>query len=99
MRLDPDVFEELQANYAKNVKNFKQQNSGLLIDKVSQLTEDAITTFIENTLHINDDTVITKRFIEQHFINFAICPVVVDAKSGYTTHVELMPDIICEEHR
>ena len=98
MRLDPNLFEDLQRNYADNVNKFKQQNSGLLVDKVSRLTEDAVIIFIQNTLHI-EDGIIDRKFIEQRFINFAICPVVINSMPGYTTHVELVPDIICEEHR
>lgn len=100
MRIDPELFEDLQHNYQENVRNFKTQNSGLLVDNVSRLNEDDIVKFIQNVLHIEDkDVNIDRKFIEQRFTNFAICPVVAESKSGYTTHVDLVPDIICEAYR
>ena len=100
MRIDQELFDDLQANYQENVQNFKTQNSGLLVDKASRLTEDMLIHFIENTLHLeNVDLIVDRKFMEQHFNNFAICPVVADSKGGYTTHVELVPDIICETYR
>ena len=100
MRIDQELFEDLQHNYQENVRNFKTQNSGLLVDNVSRLNEDDLIKFIQNVLHLdNQDTYVDRKFIDQHFTNFAICPVVADSKSGYTTHVDLVPDIICETYR
>ena len=100
MRIDPELFEDLQHNYQENVRNFKTQNSGLLVDSTAKLNESDIIKFIENTLHLeNQDVYVDRKFVELHFTNFAICPVVVDSKSGYSTHVDLVPDIICESYR
>ena len=100
MKIDSELFEDLQYNYQENVRNFKTQNSGLLIDNVARLNEDELIKFIQNVLHLdNQDTYIDRKFINQHFINFAICPVVAESKGGYTTHVDLVPDIICETYK
>lgn len=88
--IDEQLFCELQDLYNDNIKIFAEQNSGLIIEKINPLTIDAIEKVI------NYDGLVDKKYISKHYRNFTINPQPTDFQKGYTTRVEISPDISWE---
>ena len=97
--LDMNLYEDIQRNYNENLNNFKAQNTALIINNVKNLHEQDIIQFIDNTvgkLLDEHDIYIDNKFINEHYLNFAINPVIEELTKNYTIQVDLVPDIICE---
>ena len=88
--IDADFFEELKDLYKQNVRMFAEQNSGYFIEKVNPLTIDIVESAF------NTNAVIDKKYIQQHFVNFTINPQVTEIQKGYTTRIEISPDVSWE---
>lgn len=100
MQIDNKLFSDLLDNYRQNVQNFKQQNSGFIVNNVREVTEYDVEKFINNLLHLeNSDIVIDNRFINEHFKSFAIMPIIDEMQKGFAMQVDLIPDIICESYK
>lgn len=100
MRIDNDLFSDLLDNYKQNIINFKQQNSGFIINDIRDVTEQDVEKFINNLLHLeNSDVVIDRQFIREHFRSFGIVPVINELQKGFSMQVDLIPDIICESYK
>ena len=100
MRIDNDLFSDLLDNYKQNIINFKQQNSGFIINDIRDVTEQDVEKFINNLLHLeNSDAVIDRQFIREHFRSFGIVPVINELQKGFSMQVDLIPDIICESYK
>lgn len=89
--IDDQLFTELQNLYAENVKLFQQQNTGFLIEKINPLTVEAIEKVIDV-----EGTIIDKRYIFEHYRNFTINPQITKIQKGFTTQIEISPDISWE---
>lgn len=97
--LDNLLYEDIQRNYQENLNNFKIQNTALIINNVKNLNEYDIIKFVDDNLGKNleeSDIYIDNRFINEHFLNFAINPVIEELNKNYTIQVDIIPDIICE---
>lgn len=100
MRIDNDLFSDLLDNYKQNITNFKQQNSGFIVNDIRDVTEQDVEKFINNLLHLeNSDIVIDRQFIREHFRSFGIVPVINELQKGFSMQVDLIPDIICESYK
>ena len=88
--IDEQLFTELQSLYEENIKLFKQQNSGYLVEKIYPLTIEDVEKVI------NYDGLVDKRYIHEHYRNFTVNPQITEIKKGFTTQVELSPDISWE---
>lgn len=97
--LDPALYEDIQRNYNDNLNNFKLQNTALIINNIKSLQEYDIIKFIDDTIGKNLDeynVYVDMRFINEHYLNFAINPVIEELTKNYTIQVDIIPDIICE---
>jgi len=90
--IDRELFTELQELYNENIKLFESQNTGLLIDKIKSLHE----SDIEKALEIPENVLVDKKYIFEHFINFTVNPQITELQKGFTTRVEISPDISWE---
>lgn len=88
--VDEQLFTELQELYRDNIAIFKQQNSGMLVEKIIPLTIEDVEKAIDY------DGFIDKRYIYEHYINFTINPQITEIKHGFTIQVEISPDISWE---
>jgi hypothetical protein len=89
--IDEQLFTELQDLYAENLKMFEQQNSGFLIEKIVPLTIEAVAKAIDE-----DGILIDKRYVFEHYRNFTINPQITELQKGFTTRIEISPDISWE---
>lgn len=89
--IDDQLFTELQDLYAENLKLFEQQNSGFLIEKIVPLTMDAVTKAIDV-----EEVLIDKKYVFEHYRNFTINPQITELQKGFTTRIEISPDISWE---
>lgn len=94
--LDKQLYDSIQSNYRTNINMFSEQNSGLIIEDIKSLSEYDILKFIVDNVDVEDGTTIDNKFINSHFVSFAINPIVDNITSGYTNKVDIIPDIICE---
>lgn len=88
--IDEQLFTELQDLYNENVKMFQQQNTGYLINKIHPLTIEDVEKVI------NKDELIDKKYIYTHYKNFTINPQITEFQKGFTTQIEISPDISWE---
>ena len=96
VELDRQLFEDILYNYKNNIGAFKEQNSGFIVDDVKEITEYDVLNFIVSNVDVEDNTLINKQFIREHFVNFAVNPSVDKIDNGFTSKVHIIPDIICE---
>ncbi len=87
------LFADLVDLYNNNVKLYKEQNTGLIIDKVRPLLiEDVEKIFINVKEIINHD------YINQNYRSFTVNPQVTDMRIvNGVTHIELSPDLSWEK--
>lgn len=88
--IDEQLFTELQDLYNENIKLFEQQNTGYLIETIRPLTKEDIENVIDY------DGFIDKRYIQENYRNFTINPQITEIQKGFTTRIELSPDISWE---
>ena len=88
--IDDQLFTELQELYNQNVNLFQQQNTGYLVEKIHPLTIEAL----EKVIAFNG--LVDKKYIREHYRNFTINPQITEIKRGFTTQIELSPDISWE---
>lgn len=93
--IDEKLFAELVELWDSNVKLFKQQHLGFLFDKVYPLNKEDI----EKIINAPNDVLIDKQYIKDHFKNFTINPQVMNVREGYSTQVDLVPDVSWELRR
>ena len=89
--IDERLYADLVDLYQDNVKAYKEQNTGIIIENVYPLTiEDVEKVF-------NTKVVIDYEYIKKNFISFTVNPQVTEMiiKNG-VTHIELSPDISWE---
>lgn len=89
--IDEQLFEDLKEVYDKNVQLFKDQNSGVFVEKVNPLTLSAVERAIDV-----EGQVVDRRYIFEHYRNFTVNPQVTDEQRGYIIKVEISPDISWE---
>lgn len=92
--IDEQLFTELQDLYSENIKLFEQQNTGFLIEKIIPLTVEAV----EKAIGI-EDLLIDKKYIFEHYLNFTVNPQITELQKGFTTQIEISPDISWEARR
>ena len=92
--IDEQLFTELQDLYNENIKMFENQNTGYYIEKIVPLTIQDVEKVIDV-----DNEIIDKRYIREHYVNFTINPQITEKAVGYTTRIELSPDISWELKR
>ena len=92
--IDNQLFTELQDLYADNLKLFEQQNTGYLIEKVVPLTVEAVEKAIDV-----EGILVDKKYVYEHYINFTINPQITEIQKGFTTRIEISPDISWEVKR
>ena len=85
--VEKEFFNKLLELYEENIKEFKAQNTGLLIEKIHKLTEEAVEK------EVNTKELITEKYIREHFENFTINPQITHIDKNYTIRVEISPDI------
>ena len=90
--IDRELFTELQELYNENIKLFESQNTGMLIDNIKSLHE----SDLEKALGVADNVLVDKKYIFEHFINFTINPQITELQKGFTTRIEISPDISWE---
>lgn len=88
--IDEQLFMELQDLYNENINLFKQQNTGYLIEKIIPLTIEDVEKVIDF------DGLVDKKYIYEHYINFTINPQITEIQKGFTTRIEISPDISWE---
>jgi len=94
--LDSEVYELFQENWKNNINEFKNQNTGIIVNNVEKLTEDDIIKFINNTvgkLLNRKDILIDKKFIYEHYDGLAVNPITDDFKQNFTAQCNLRPDL------
>ena len=92
--IDNQLFTELQDLYADNLKLFEQQNTGYLIEKVVPLTVEAVEKAIDV-----EGILVDKKYIYEHYRNFTVNPQITEIQKGFTTRIEISPDISWEVKR
>ena len=92
--IDNQLFTELQDLYADNLKLFEQQNTGYLIEKVVPLTVEAVEKAIDV-----EGILVDKKYVYEHYINFTVNPQITEIQKGFTTRIEISPDISWEVKR
>ena len=100
--LDNQLFADLVDNWTENVKQFTTQNTAIIINNVTPLYESDIIDFVRDTVGktIEEDQIlIDRQFIQEHFHGFTINPYVDELKTGYTSQCELRPDVSCIDYR
>lgn len=93
--IDERFFAELQTVYNDNINMFKEQNSGLLIEQIFPLTIEAVA----KAINAPEDVLVDKNYINEHYVNFTINPHMYNVRQGYTTRVDIVPDISWEIRR
>ena len=89
--IDDKLYEELKELYKSNIQLFEQQNSGYVIEKINDLTIEALEKVIDSEKEFIDI-----KYIYTHYVNFTINPQITSVDAGYTTKIELSPDISWE---
>lgn len=92
--IDNQLFTELQDLYADNLKLFEQQNTGYLIEKVVPLTVEAVEKAIDV-----EGILVDKKYVYEHYRNFTVNPQITEIQEGFTTRIEISPDISWEVKR
>lgn len=92
--IDNQLFTELQDLYADNLKLFEQQNTGYLIEKVVPLTVEAVEKAIDV-----EGILVDKKYVYEHYRNFTVNPQITEIQKGFTTRIEISPDISWEVKR
>lgn len=90
--IDEQLFSDLQDLYRTNIQAFKEQNTGYLVEKIYPLTVEDI----EKVIDVDDSVIVDKRYIYEHYKNFTINPQITDVQKGFTTRIEISPDISWE---
>lgn len=90
--IDERLYADLVDLYSKNVKAFKEQNTGLVINDVKPLDIEDIEKLFDPKERIDHS------YIKRNFRSFTINPVVTEMniKNSVTT-VEISPDISWEK--
>lgn len=94
--LDDEVYELFQENWKNNVNEFKNQNTGIIINDIEKLTEDDIIKFVNNTVGklLNEtDILIDKKFIFNHYDGLTVNPITDEFKQNFTAQCNLRPDL------
>ena len=92
--IDNQLFAELQDLDADNLKLFEQQNTGYLIEKVVPLTVEAVEKAIDV-----EGILVDKKYVYEHYRNFTVNPQITEIQKGFTTRIEISPDISWEVKR
>ena len=92
--IDNQLFTELQDLDADNLKLFEQQNTGYLIEKVVPLTVEAVEKAIDV-----EGILVDKKYVYEHYRNFTVNPQITEIQKGFTTRIEISPDISWEVKR
>lgn len=92
--IDEQLFTELQDLYTENIKMFEQQNSGYLIEKIMPLTIEDVAKAIDE-----DGILIDRKYVFEHYRNFTINPQITELQKGFTTRIEISPDISWEARK
>ena len=89
--IDERLYADLVELYNNNVKAFKEQNTGLIIEDVLPLNIEDIENLFDPHERITFD------YIRQNYIGFTINPQITDMKiRNNVTYVEISPDISWE---
>jgi hypothetical protein len=88
--IDEQLFTEMQDLYNENVKLFQQQNTGYLVERILPLTIEDVEKVLDT------DDYVDKKYIYEHYVNFTINPQITEIQKGFTTQIELSPDISWE---
>lgn len=90
--IDERLYGDLVDLYNQNVKAFKEQNSGLVIDNVYPLEIHQVEEIL------NTKELVDHKYIKDHFRSFTINPIVTDLDIRNGVHrVEISPDISWEK--
>ena len=88
--IDEQLFAELQELYRTNLTLFRMQNTGFFIDRVHPLRIEDVEKAV------GFDGLVDKKYIDTHYVNFTVNPQPVEIMKGYTTRIEIAPDISWE---
>lgn len=90
--IDEKLYSDLVDLYERNVKAFKEQNSGLIIETVYPLEISALEEAIKTK------ELVDHQYIKKHFLNFTISPspCELDNRNG-VYRVTIKPDICWEK--
>lgn len=91
--IDEQLFLEMLDTYKTNVLLFMEQNTGFLVERVVPLTMEMVEKVLDY------DCLVDKKFIHQHFLNFTVNAQITHEEKGYTTRIELSPDISWEARK
>lgn len=89
--IDERLYADLVELYNKNVKAFKEQNTGLIIEYVRPLNIEDIERLFDPKELIN------YKYIKEHYRSFTINPQITNMKiQNNVSYVEISPDISWE---
>ena len=89
--IDERLYADLVDLYNKNVKAFKEQNTGLIIEDIRPLNIEDIEILFD------PKEVIDYRYIKENYRSFTINPQVTNMKiRNNISYVEISPDISWE---
>lgn len=94
--LDNEVYELFQNNWKDNINQFKDQNTGIIVNNIEKLSEDTILKFIDNTIgnQLNEQEIIVdKKFIFNHYDGLVVNPIIDEFKQNFTAQCDLKPDL------
>ena len=92
--IDERLYADLVDLYNKNVKAFKEQNTGLIIEDIRPLNIEDIEILFD------PKEVIDYRYIKENYRSFTINPQVTNMKiRNNISYVEISPDISWERQR
>lgn len=89
--IDERLFADLVELYDSNVKLFKEQNTGFIVDRVFPLTIETLNKIIDVP-----NEVIDRNYIREHYRNFTINPQIMNVREKFTTTIDLVPDVSWE---
>lgn len=89
--VDERLYADLVQLYDSNVKAFKKQNSGLIVEDVRPLNIEDVERLFDPKERIDH------RYIKDNYRSFTVNPQVTDMKiRNNVTYVEISPDISWE---
>lgn len=89
--VDERLYADLVELYSSNVKAFKEQNTGLIIEDVRPLNIEDIERLFD------PHEKITTEYINRNYLSFTVNPQITDMKvRNDVTYVEISPDISWE---
>ena len=91
--VDERLFADLVDLYNNNVKMYKEQNTGLIIEKVYPLNIEDVEKLFDSKERIDHE------YIKRNYLSFTVNPQVTEMKVNHdgVSYVEISPDISWEK--